>query len=103
MNLKKNLINISFVQNGHVFQVSASYLTKTVPENIALPLQVKGISTKDSRSEPCPMVNLVELQAAKNKLFAPTLWWQQQRCRALHRSLAVEPDIWFLDGTILQP
>jgi glycine betaine/proline transport system ATP-binding protein len=92
----KELINIRRNKMGMVFQSFALLPHKTVLENIALPLQAKGISTRDSMSRAMDMVNLVELTDCENDFPRQLSGGQQQRV-GIARSLAVEPEIWFLD------
>jgi glycine betaine/proline transport system ATP-binding protein len=81
---------------GMVFQSFALLPHKTVLENIAFPLQVKGNSTKDSMTRAMEMVELVGLAGRENYFPRELSGGQQQRV-GIARSLAVEPDIWFLD------
>jgi len=92
----KQLIELRRSKMGMVFQSFALLPHKTVLENIAFPLQVKGNSTKDSMQRAMEMVKLVDLTGRENYFPRQLSGGQQQRV-GIARSLAVEPDIWFLD------
>ena len=92
----KELIEVRRNKMGMVFQSFALLPHKTVLENIAFPLQVKGSSTQDSMSRAMEMVELVGLGGRENYFPRELSGGQQQRV-GIARSLAVEPDIWFLD------
>ena len=93
---EKKLIELRRNKMGMVFQSFALLPHKTILENIAFPLQVKGASTQDSFKRAMEMVNLVGLQGRENNFPRELSGGQQQRV-GIARSLAVEPDIWFLD------
>ena len=92
----KQLIELRRNKMGMVFQSFALLPHKTVLENIAFPLQVKGISTQDSMARAKEMVDLVSLTGRENYFPRQLSGGQQQRV-GIARSLAIEPDIWFLD------
>ena len=95
MNNKK-LIEIRRSKMGMVFQSFALLPHKTVLENIAFPLQVKGVSTTDSMNRAKEMIDLVSLTGREDYYPRQLSGGQQQRV-GIARSLAIEPDIWFLD------
>ena len=92
----KQLIELRRNKMGMVFQSFALLPHKTVIENIAFPLQVKGTNTRESMAKALEMVELVGLKGRENYFPRELSGGQQQRV-GIARSLAVEPDIWFLD------
>ena len=92
----KQLIELRRNKMGMVFQSFALLPHKTVLENIAFPLQVKGSKTQDSIKKAMEMVELVGLGGRENYFPRELSGGQQQRV-GIARSLAIEPDIWFLD------
>ena len=95
MNSKK-LIELRRNKMGMVFQSFALLPHKTVLENIAFPLIIKGLPTEASIKKAMEMVDLVGLKGRENYFPRELSGGQQQRV-GIARSLAVEPDIWFLD------
>jgi glycine betaine/proline transport system ATP-binding protein len=92
----KQLIELRRNKMGMVFQSFALLPHKTVLENIAFPLQVKGIPTPEAMKRAKEMVDLTSLTGRENYFPRQLSGGQQQRV-GIARSLAVEPDIWFLD------
>ena len=92
----KQLIELRRNKMGMVFQSFALLPHKTVLENIAFPLQVKGGKTQESIKKAMEMVELVGLGGRENYFPRELSGGQQQRV-GIARSLAIEPDIWFLD------
>jgi len=93
---EKQLIELRRNKMGMVFQSFALLPHKTVLENIAFPLQIKGSKTNESIQKAVEMVELVGLKGRENYFPRELSGGQQQRV-GIARSLAVEPDIWFLD------
>ena len=92
----KQLIELRREKMGMVFQNFALLPHKTVIENIAFPLIIKGTSFDNSMFKAREMVELVGLKGRENYFPRELSGGQQQRV-GIARSLAVEPDIWFLD------
>lgn len=92
----KQLIELRRSKMGMVFQNFGLLPHKTVLENIAFPLQVKGKGTKPSIDRAMEMIQLVGLEGRENYYPRQLSGGQQQRV-GIARSLAIEPDIWFLD------
>jgi len=92
----KQLVNLRRNKMGMVFQSFALLPHKTVLENIAFPLLIKGQSTAAAIRRAMEMVDLVSLAGRENYYPRQLSGGQQQRV-GIARSLAVEPDIWLLD------
>jgi len=93
---EKDLIELRRNKMGMVFQHFALLPHRTVLENIAFPLQMRGIKRTDYVDRAEEMIKLVGLDGRENSFPRELSGGQQQRV-GIARSLAVEPDIWFLD------
>ena len=92
----KELIGLRRSKMGMVFQNFALLPHRTALENIAFPLQMRGMKRRDYVERARRMIALVGLEGRENNFPRELSGGQQQRV-GIARSLAVEPDIWFLD------
>ncbi len=92
----KRLIELRRHRMGMVFQNYALLPHRTVLENVALPLEVRGESKASREKRAREMVELVGLNDKVDHFPTQLSGGQQQRV-GIARSLAVDPDIWFLD------
>ena len=81
---------------GMVFQHFALLPHLTVLGNVAFPLEIQGQGRQTRERRALEMIELVGLQGRENYYPRELSGGQQQRV-GIARSLAVEPDIWFLD------
>ena len=93
---KKELIEIRRHKMGMVFQHFALFPHRTVIENIAFPLEVQGINKKDREKSALEIIELVGLEGREDYFPKELSGGQQQRV-GIGRSLAVKPELWFLD------
>ncbi|MEO0359528.1 MAG: ATP-binding cassette domain-containing protein [Pseudomonadota bacterium] len=90
------LIDIRRHKMGMVFQNFGLLPHRDVLSNVAFPLEVQGVSKADRDARAREMVKLVGLEGRESYFPRELSGGQQQRV-GIARSLAVEPDIWFLD------
>jgi glycine betaine/proline transport system ATP-binding protein len=90
------LIEIRRHKMGMVFQNFGLLPHLTVLENVAFPLKVQGIDRRKREGRAREMVELVGLEGRENAFPRQLSGGQQQRV-GIARSLAVEPELWFLD------
>jgi len=93
---EKHLLELRRNKMGMVFQNFALLPHRTVLENIAFPLQMRGMKRAVYVERAMKMLALVGLDDKENSFPRELSGGQQQRV-GIARSLAVEPDIWFLD------
>jgi len=92
----KTLIDIRRHKMGMVFQHFALLPHRTVADNIAFPLEVQGIDRDERRARADEIIELVGL-SGRGRYYPRELSGGQQQRVGIGRSLAVEPDVWFLD------
>ncbi|MEP4035784.1 ATP-binding cassette domain-containing protein [Pseudophaeobacter sp.] len=92
----KELIDIRRHKMGMVFQNFGLLPHLTVFENVAFPLKLQGLSRREQRERAQRVIALVDLEGREDAFPAELSGGQQQRV-GIARSLAVEPEVWFLD------
>jgi len=90
------IIEIRRHQMGMVFQHFALLPHLTVLENVAFPLEIQGVDKAGRIERAQRMVELVGLTGREAAYPRELSGGQQQRV-GIARSLAVEPELWFLD------
>ncbi len=93
---ERELINLRRHKMGMVFQNFALLPNRTVLGNVALPLEVQGLSKPICEQRALDVIKLVGL-AGRERYYPWELSGGQQQRVGIARSLAVKPDIWFLD------
>lgn len=93
---EKELIAIRRHKMGMVFQNFGLLPHLTVLENVAFPLKLQGLRLAEQRERAERVIALVGLDGREGSLPNQLSGGQQQRV-GIARSLAVEPDVWFLD------
>ncbi|MCL6283145.1 betaine/proline/choline family ABC transporter ATP-binding protein [Ruegeria sp. 2012CJ41-6] len=93
---KKRLTALRRQKLGMVFQHFGLFPHMTVTENVAYPLRVQGISRAERTERAREVISLVGLEGREDSFPRQLSGGQRQRV-GIARSLAVNPDIWFLD------
>ena len=93
---RKEMIDIRRHKMGMVFQHFALLPHRTVIDNIAFPLEIQGVSRAKRHERAREIIDLVGL-SGRERYYPRELSGGQQQRVGIARSLAVEPDIWFLD------
>ncbi len=90
------LIEMRRHKMGMVFQHFALLPHRNVLGNVAFPLEIQGIDRKTRERKALEVIELVGL-AGRERYYPRELSGGQQQRVGIARSLAVEPDVWFLD------
>lgn len=93
---EKELIELRRRKMGMVFQSFGLLPHRTVLQNVAFPLEMRGQDRHERRKRALEVVELVGLKGREDYFPRELSGGQQQRV-GIARSLAIEPDIWFLD------
>jgi len=90
------MIEIRRHRMGMVFQHFALLPHLTVLQNVAFPLEIQGIAREAREARAREVTALVGLKG-REEYFPRQLSGGQQQRVGIARSLAVEPELWFLD------
>lgn len=90
------LIELRRHKFGMVFQNFGLLPHRTVMDNVAFPLEVRGTMRSEREARAREMLKLVGLEGRETYFPRELSGGQQQRV-GIARSLAVGPDVWFLD------
>ena len=93
---ERELMDIRRHKMGMVFQNFGLLPHLSVLENVAFPLQVQGLDKAARLKRAMEMIELVGL-AGRERSYPRQLSGGQQQRVGIARSLAVEPELWFLD------
>jgi glycine betaine/proline transport system ATP-binding protein len=93
---EKALIELRRHKMGMVFQHFALLPHLTVLGNVAFPLEIQGVDRETRKRRALEVIELVGLEGREGYYPRELSGGQQQRV-GIARSLAVEPQIWFLD------
>jgi len=92
----RQLIELRRRAMGMVFQNFGLLPHLTVLDNVAFPLRIQGRSPSDRHARAREMIQLVGLEGREHSFPHQLSGGQQQRV-GIARSLAVGPELWFLD------
>ena len=90
------LIEVRRHKMGMVFQSFGLLPHLNVIDNIAFPLKLQGVAESERYAQAQRVIELVGLDGRESNYPKELSGGQQQRV-GIARSLAVEPDVWFLD------
>lgn len=93
---ERELIELRRNKMGMVFQSFGLLPHRTVLDNVAFPLEMRGQDRHARRARALEVIQLVGLEG-REEYFPRELSGGQQQRVGIARSLAIEPDIWFLD------
>ncbi|MEF9602273.1 betaine/proline/choline family ABC transporter ATP-binding protein [Paracoccus sp. PXZ] len=92
----KRLLALRRDKLGMVFQHFGLFPHMTILDNVAFPLKMQGMATGPRRARAAEVLELVGLKGRETARPHQLSGGQRQRV-GIARSLAVNPDLWFLD------
>jgi len=92
----KELMQLRRHKMGMVFQNFALLPHMTVLGNVTFPLEIQGMKLNEYNEKALKVIDLVGLKGRENYFPKELSGGQQQRV-GIARSLAVDPEVWFLD------
>ncbi len=92
----QELMEVRRRKMGMVFQHFGLFPHMSVRENVAFPLRVQGASEAERNAKADEMITLVGLDGREDAFPHQLSGGQKQRV-GIARSLAVDPELWFLD------
>jgi len=81
---------------GYVFQAAALFPWRTIADNVALPLEVMGLTRAEQQQRVAANLRLVDLEGFEKKFPWQLSGGMQQRA-SIARALAVQPDMLLMD------
>jgi glycine betaine/proline transport system ATP-binding protein len=93
---ERQLVELRRERMGMVFQHFALLPNRTVLGNIAFPLEVQGVPRAEAEARAIELVQTVGLSGRESRFPSQLSGGQQQRV-GIARSLATNPEFWFLD------
>jgi glycine betaine/proline transport system ATP-binding protein len=93
---ERRMVDIRRKVMGMVFQSFGLLPHLNVLDNVAFPLRMQGMQPADRTAKAREMISLVGLDGRENSMPHELSGGQQQRV-GIARSLAVGPELWFLD------
>lgn len=81
---------------GYVFQAAALFPWRTIADNVALPLEVMGLTKAEQQKRVAENLKLVDLTGFEKKFPWQLSGGMQQRA-SIARALAVQPDMLLMD------
>ena len=93
---ERDLVDLRRRKMGMVFQSFGLLPHRSVLDNVAFPLEMRGLDRHERRERALKVIELVGLEGREDYFPRELSGGQQQRV-GIARSLVIEPDIWFLD------